>query len=67
MSRISEDSNSLRLSDFKGIVRYSYKCLKKNRNRQPLRRKIKKKKRDFDARFLITIPLPIYSHKKGMY
>ena len=36
MSRISEASNSLKLSDFKGIVRHSHKCLDKYRNRQAL-------------------------------
>ncbi|CEG76478.1 hypothetical protein RMATCC62417_11374 [Rhizopus microsporus] len=34
MTRISEASNSLKLIDFKGIVRYSHKCLDKCRNRQ---------------------------------
>ncbi|KAG1137624.1 hypothetical protein G6F37_011072 [Rhizopus arrhizus] len=33
---ISEASNSLRSSDFKGIVSYSHKCLDKCRNRQAL-------------------------------
>ena len=36
MTRISEASNSLKLSDFKGIVRHSHKCLDKYRNRQAL-------------------------------
>ncbi|CEG70119.1 hypothetical protein RMATCC62417_06068 [Rhizopus microsporus] len=34
MARITEASNSLKLIDFKGIVRYSHKCLDKCRNRQ---------------------------------
>ncbi|CEG64786.1 hypothetical protein RMATCC62417_01702 [Rhizopus microsporus] len=29
MTRISEASNSLKLSDFKGIIRHSHKCLDK--------------------------------------
>ncbi|KAG1037484.1 hypothetical protein G6F43_012858 [Rhizopus delemar] len=36
MTRISEASNSLKLSDFQGIVRHSHKCLDKCRNSQPL-------------------------------
>ncbi|KAG1121809.1 hypothetical protein G6F42_012070 [Rhizopus arrhizus] len=36
MTRIGEASNSLRLSDFKMIVRHSHKCLDKCRNRQAL-------------------------------
>jgi transposase len=36
MARITEASNSLKLSDFKGIVGYSHKCLNKCRNRQAL-------------------------------
>lgn len=36
MTRISEASNSLRLSDFKGFVGHSRKCLDKCRNRQAL-------------------------------
>ncbi|CEG78177.1 hypothetical protein RMATCC62417_12822 [Rhizopus microsporus] len=36
MTRISEASNSLKVSDFKGFVRYSYKCLAKCRNREHL-------------------------------
>ena len=32
MDRITEASNSLKLSDFKGIVRYFHKCLDKGRN-----------------------------------
>ncbi|CEG81694.1 hypothetical protein RMATCC62417_15859 [Rhizopus microsporus] len=36
MTRISEASNSLRLSDFQGIVKHSHKCLDKCRNSQPL-------------------------------
>lgn len=36
MTRISKASNSLRLNDFQGIVRHSYKCLDKCRNSQPL-------------------------------
>ncbi|CEG82150.1 hypothetical protein RMATCC62417_16266 [Rhizopus microsporus] len=36
MARITEASNSLELNDFKGIVRYSHKCLDKCRNRQAL-------------------------------
>ncbi|KAG1147090.1 hypothetical protein G6F37_009566 [Rhizopus arrhizus] len=36
MTRISEASNSLTLSDFKGFVGHSHKCLDKCRNRQAL-------------------------------
>ena len=36
MTWISEASDSLRLSDFKGIVRHSHKCLDKCRNGQAL-------------------------------
>ncbi|KAG1163202.1 hypothetical protein G6F37_001443 [Rhizopus arrhizus] len=36
MTRISEASNSLRLSDFKGFVWHSHKCLDKCRNREQL-------------------------------
>ncbi|KAG1011278.1 hypothetical protein G6F25_003350 [Rhizopus arrhizus] len=36
MTRISEASNSLRLSDFEGIVSHSHKCLDKCRDRQAL-------------------------------
>ncbi|PHZ07649.1 uncharacterized protein RHIMIDRAFT_209027 [Rhizopus microsporus ATCC 52813] len=36
MTRISEASNTLRLSDFKGFAEHSLKCLNKCRNRQPL-------------------------------
>ncbi|KAG0817207.1 hypothetical protein G6F18_008281 [Rhizopus arrhizus] len=36
MTRISEAANSLKLSNFKGIVRHSHKCLDKCRNRQAL-------------------------------
>ncbi|KAG1490465.1 hypothetical protein G6F45_010876 [Rhizopus arrhizus] len=36
MTRISEASNSLRLSDFEGIVSHSHKCLDKCRNVQAL-------------------------------
>ncbi|CAO3667767.1 unnamed protein product [Rhizopus microsporus] len=36
MTRISKASNSLKLSDFKGIVRHSHKCLDKCRNRLAL-------------------------------
>ncbi|CEJ02197.1 hypothetical protein RMCBS344292_16210 [Rhizopus microsporus] len=36
MTRISEASNSLRLSDFQGIAKHSHKCLDKRRNSQPL-------------------------------
>jgi transposase len=36
MTRISEASSSLKLSDFKGIVKHSYKCLDKCRNGQAL-------------------------------
>ncbi|PHZ08621.1 uncharacterized protein RHIMIDRAFT_301506, partial [Rhizopus microsporus ATCC 52813] len=34
MTRISEASNSLKVNDFKGFVRHSYKCLAKCRNRE---------------------------------
>jgi hypothetical protein len=36
MTRISEASSDLRLSNFKGIVGHSHKCLDKCRNRQAL-------------------------------
>ncbi|KAG1148777.1 hypothetical protein G6F37_006591 [Rhizopus arrhizus] len=36
MARISEASYSLKLSDFKGIVRYSHRCLDKCNNGQAL-------------------------------
>ncbi|KAG0752645.1 hypothetical protein G6F62_012215 [Rhizopus arrhizus] len=36
MTRISEASNSLTLSDFKGFIGHSHKCLDKCRNRQAL-------------------------------
>ncbi|KAG1498473.1 hypothetical protein G6F49_005323 [Rhizopus delemar] len=36
MTRISEASNSLKLSDFKGNVGHSHKCLDKCRNGQAL-------------------------------
>ncbi|CEI91986.1 hypothetical protein G6F70_005273 [Rhizopus microsporus] len=36
MTQISEASNSLKLSDFKGIVRHSHKCLDTRRNGQAL-------------------------------
>ncbi|KAG0735052.1 hypothetical protein G6F57_002318 [Rhizopus arrhizus] len=36
MTRISEASNSLKLSDFKGFVSHSHKCLDSCRNGEPL-------------------------------
>ena len=36
MTRINEASNSLSVSDFKGFVRHSYKCLDKCRDREHL-------------------------------
>ncbi|KAG1141032.1 hypothetical protein G6F37_008599 [Rhizopus arrhizus] len=36
MTRISETSNSLKLSDFEGFVRHSHKCLEKCHNKEQL-------------------------------